>query len=206
MSINAIMATARDRLYIDDLDIQRGETKRLELLLRNDTIYSAFQTDIYLPDGLEIVLDGDEYIIDLTERADRNHTVASSEQADGAVRIFVASQSLLTFSGDTGAVAVIEVKAIADVKGEIRLSNSMTIEPNSIKHVLEDCVAKVNGNSGKVTGDVTGDGQVDIADVNAIINIMLGKAQAVAAADVTGDGQVDIADVNVVINIMLGKQ
>ena len=60
-----------------------------------------------------------------------------------------------------------------------------------------------------VTGDVTGDGVVDIADVNAVINVMLGKVatsdELLAASDVTGDGQVDIADVNAVINIMLGK-
>ena len=54
-------------------------------------------------------------------------------------------------------------------------------------------------------GDVTGDGNVDIADVNAVINIMLGKAAPTAGGDVTGDGSVDIADVNAVINIMLGK-
>ena len=60
------------------------------------------------------------------------------------------------------------------------------------------------------TGDVTGDGQVDIADVNAVINVMLGKGNLTPdpspGCDVTGDGQVDIADVNAVINIMLGKQ
>lgn len=56
-----------------------------------------------------------------------------------------------------------------------------------------------------VVGDVTGDGVVDIADVNAVINIMLGKMPKVDAADVTGDNAVDIADVNAVINIMLGK-
>lgn len=55
------------------------------------------------------------------------------------------------------------------------------------------------------TGDVTGDNRVDIADVNAVINMMLGKAESAPAADVTGDGKVDIADVNAVINIMLGK-
>ena len=54
-------------------------------------------------------------------------------------------------------------------------------------------------------GDVTSDGNVDIADVNAVINIMLGKAAPTAGGDVTGDGSVDIADVNAVINIMLGK-
>ncbi len=54
-------------------------------------------------------------------------------------------------------------------------------------------------------GDVTGNGNIDIADVNAVINIMLGKAAPTAGGDVTGDGSVDIADVNAVINIMLGK-
>lgn len=56
-----------------------------------------------------------------------------------------------------------------------------------------------------VAGDVNGDGKVDIADVNAIINMMLGKATQTLAGDVTGDGNVDIADVNAAINIMLGK-
>ena len=54
-------------------------------------------------------------------------------------------------------------------------------------------------------GDVTNDGQVDVADVNTIINMMLGKSEKLSSADVTGDGQVDVADVNTVINIMLGK-
>jgi hypothetical protein len=56
-----------------------------------------------------------------------------------------------------------------------------------------------------VTGDVNGDGEVDISDVNAVINIMLGKAESLPAADVNADGSVDISDVNAVINIMLGK-
>ncbi len=57
----------------------------------------------------------------------------------------------------------------------------------------------------QVQGDLTGEGSVDIADVNAVINMMLGKTAQTAASDVTGDSKVDIADVNAVINIMLGK-
>ena len=56
-----------------------------------------------------------------------------------------------------------------------------------------------------VPGDLNGDGQVDISDVNAVINMMLGKVSPTAAGDVTGDGNVDISDVNAVINLMLGK-
>ena len=58
-------------------------------------------------------------------------------------------------------------------------------------------------------GDVTGDGVVDLFDVNAVINIMLGKAQASSfkgKADVNGDNDVDIADVSAIINLMLGKE
>ncbi len=54
-------------------------------------------------------------------------------------------------------------------------------------------------------GDMNGDGEVDIADVNAIINMMLNKAEVNPAADLTGDSEIDIADVNMVIDIMLNK-
>lgn len=59
-----------------------------------------------------------------------------------------------------------------------------------------------------VVGDVTGDGVVDIADVNAIIDIMLHKKQTSdfpGNANVDGQGGIDIGDVNAVINIMLHK-
>jgi hypothetical protein len=56
-----------------------------------------------------------------------------------------------------------------------------------------------------VTGDANGDGAVDISDVNAVINMMLGKSEMVLNCDVNGDGVIDISDVNAVINLMLGK-
>ena len=62
-----------------------------------------------------------------------------------------------------------------------------------------------NGSDLKV-GDVTGDGVVDVADVNAIINIILElktRDDYPGNADLTGEGVVDVADVNDVINIIL---
>ena len=56
-----------------------------------------------------------------------------------------------------------------------------------------------------VPGDANGDGSVDIADVNAAINMMLGKADVNLICDMNGDGAVDIADINAIINAMLGK-
>lgn len=54
-------------------------------------------------------------------------------------------------------------------------------------------------------GDVNGDGEVTIADVTALVNIILGKNDKKAIADVNGDGPVTIADVTALVNIILGK-
>ena len=52
------------------------------------------------------------------------------------------------------------------------------------------------------TGDVNDDGAVNIADINALINLIL-AGKTTAAGDVNGDGVVNIADINVVIGLIL---
>ena len=52
-------------------------------------------------------------------------------------------------------------------------------------------------------GDVNGDREVNIADVNAVIDIILSGNSSTTAADVNGDGEVNIADVNAIIDIIL---
>ncbi len=62
------------------------------------------------------------------------------------------------------------------------------------------------------SGDVNGDNQVSIADVTALVNIILGKDNSEPyqydhkAADVNNDGNTSIADVTALVNIILGKQ
>lgn len=60
-------------------------------------------------------------------------------------------------------------------------------------------------------GDVNNDGSVTIADVTALVNIILGNSANPAeegeenVADVNQDGSVTIADVTTLVNIILGK-
>ena len=55
-----------------------------------------------------------------------------------------------------------------------------------------------------VMGDVNGDGEVNIADINAVIDIILGgSGQPDTHADVNDDGEVNIADINVIIDRIL---
>lgn len=55
-------------------------------------------------------------------------------------------------------------------------------------------------------GDVNQDGEVNIADVNAVVNVILsggGKDEAFALSDVNDDGEVNIGDVNALIKLIL---
>lgn len=57
-------------------------------------------------------------------------------------------------------------------------------------------------------GDLNNDGVIDIADVNIVLNYMLGKSDPRATyeqCDLNEDGVIDITDVNIVLNLMLGK-
>lgn len=57
-----------------------------------------------------------------------------------------------------------------------------------------------------LAGDVNGDETVDVSDVNAVINIILGNATASdypGTADINGSGDIDVSDVNQLINIIL---
>ena len=55
-----------------------------------------------------------------------------------------------------------------------------------------------------IPGDVNGDGEVNIGDLNAVIALILSNNYT-AAGDVNNDGEVNIGDINAIINIILAK-
>ena len=57
---------------------------------------------------------------------------------------------------------------------------------------------------GRLQGDVNNDDEVNIADVNATVDIILSGNGDFHSADVNGDGEVTIADINAIIDIILG--
>ena len=53
-----------------------------------------------------------------------------------------------------------------------------------------------------ISGDVNGDSEVNIADVNTVIDLIL-SGNFGPLADVNGDGEVNIADINALIDIIV---
>lgn len=52
------------------------------------------------------------------------------------------------------------------------------------------------------TCDITGDGKVDVADVQTVINRLLAGA---SSCDLNGDGKFDVGDTQTIINVVLGQ-
>lgn len=208
----AVAASAADyRLWIDDFEIKAGETVEVSLNMDNLTAVTGFQTDIYLPEGLSIKIDEDDfYYIDLTSRATRGHTIDGSAMPDGAVRVIAYTTDLNPFKFNTGAVATVTLVASADFVGthaiEVRNTELAAADGNQFYPADETC--NVNKKPDTKLGDVNGDGDIDINDINIIINIILGIDSAEkydGRADADGNGEVDVIDANIIINKILDK-
>ena len=195
--IAALASSGKDRLYIESFNIAAGQTLQIPVLLLNDTAYSGLQTDLYLPEGLSLDMnDNDEYIIDLTSRRDKSHTVASRRLDDGAIRIYVTSVSTREFLGNSGAIMTLSITAASGFNGAAVIA---------LRNSVADEICEVNAG---MKFDVNGDGEINIADINVITDIILGGTVDELTrrrADVNGDGEINIADINTVTDAILSK-
>ena len=56
----------------------------------------------------------------------------------------------------------------------------------------------------KATGDINGDGEINVSDVTALINKILGSSTySDAVCDINGDGEINVSDVTALINMIL---
>ena len=206
MGIMALLANANDKLYIPDFNMVANETKQLSLILDNETIYSAFQADIYLPYELIPEYDDGDVVMNLTSRKG-DHSLSTNKLSSGAVRVFVTSMTSSTFSGNSGAIATFNVTANEKFNGKyyIRIKNVICVEEDGTKHLLEDTICSINPNQ-SIYGDVNGDGIVSSVDVTALYNYLLNNdSSSIVNGDQDGDGSITAGDIVIIYNILLGN-
>ena len=90
---------------------------------------------------------------------------------------------------------------------QFRISQTATRDKTTY---VDNFTLYYNGEEGgpitDIPGDVNGDGEINVADVNTLIDIILGGSadeDTLRRADVNGDKEINIADVNAVIDIIL---
>lgn len=130
-------------------------------------------------------------------------TVAVSAIADTGIY-----QSLTFIKTDGSKVyySTDDLKITYDDFAHAIIENNETIDTLDLTGI--DCMYFSNDNTNSLTGDVNGDGEINIADINAIINIILSDSceeDIENRADVNGDGEINIADINAIIEIILSS-
>lgn len=203
-----LCGTANDRFYIEDFTINPGETLTVSILLDNETAYTAFQCDLYLPDGLSVEQEDGDYIFDLTNRKGRDHIITSQIQAEGSIRVISYSPSIKAYSGNSGALVTFNMTASSDFEGpaSILLKNILFTTVPGIEVPFADETCTVTQTATSLRGDVDDDGLVNISDVTALIDYLLsGNASAIilSNADCDGDELVNISDVTSLIDFLL---
>lgn len=104
---------------------------------------------------------------------------------------------------DTKQMESFTTATLGDCEAYVRIAGTGGASPVTLDYLYDGPVDPVYPK-----GDVDGSGLVDVDDVNAVINIILGSKSVSdykGIADVDGSGLVDVDDVNVIINIILGS-
>lgn len=113
---------------------------------------------------------------------------------------------------DVGDVKKYSITLDGNAAGEVTQPEITLHNVASGKHVATVQAAYESGLSEVVTrnftialvGDVNADGRVDVSDVTALINRILGTASyKTTVCDVNGDGEVNVSDVTALINLLL---
>ncbi len=113
-----------------------------------------------------------------------------------------ALEETLTFvrtDGSTVAFSTSGLSITFDETAHAIITNEQTSATIDLADMDYMCFGEVVAH---ITGDVNGDSEVNIADVNAVIDLIL-SGNFGPLADVNGDGEVNIADINALIDIIL---
>ena len=190
MSLTAATATA-------------GKTVDVTLSMKNDRAIVSWATTLVLPEGFTFVsatATGNRY-------GDVAPEVTSKENEDGTVSLMCEPDAVMT--GKNGAVATITLGVDATVAAgvyKLALNGATLVDIADNTWTWTDVMETdlTVGEAQSVAGDVNGDGGIDIADVQSILNaIAAGETNNVA--DVNGDSSINIADIQAVLNIIAGE-
>lgn len=113
-----------------------------------------------------------------------------------------ALEETLTFvrtDGSTVAFSTSGLSITFDETAHAIITNEQTSATIDLADMDYMCFGEVVAH---ITGDVNGDSEVNIADVNAVIDFILADSFG-PLADVNGDGEVNIADINALIDIIV---
>ena len=188
-------------LSIDDIEVFHGDTIVIPIKMTNEASIISFQTDIFLPEGLELLQEDGEYIIDPSERMSRTHSIMSNAVSNGSIRVLCYSSNYKPFTGNSGDdLFYLTVKVADDAEGDytIQLKNTLLTNTEFADLPAPDVAANVNVKA-YLLGDANNNGEVSVTDVVVTAQYVLElnpQPFVFEAADVNLDNNISVADVS----------
>ena len=209
-------------VYMESTEVSAGSEETLSIKMKNTDGIQTLQFDLYLPDGVEVLTDEDDFeLIELsTERttARKMDQFSVQRMSNGAYRVLINSSRGYTFDGTDGEIATVQVG----------ISETMT--PGNYPVVFRDIVLVNTSSVGYETdyvkcslnipdykpGDVNNDTKVNAIDLNAITNYILERrdfpfsfnkkaANINGDKETNGDEKINAIDLNAVTNMILNQ-
>ena len=188
-----------------------GDTIVIPVTMENVDEITAFQTDIYLPAGFELLKSGNDYMVELSDRKGRDHVIMASNAPDGAVRVLSYSPTLKKFSGNDGELFYFAIKAPYD--GDSIVNYPIWLRKTLLTTTEEEEIGALEtlGNVNVyfyILGDVDHSGTITVTDVVFTAKYILFQNPepfVFEAADMNGDGKITITDVVKIANLILDQ-
>lgn len=208
-------STQADEVKVASISMMPGESKTLSVELENETTMIAFEFWMRLPEGVTIAKDEDgDYAVTKNSTRLGKHDLAVAQDDDGRYHFLCYSNPIKTIKGNSGELLSIELvcaENVAEGNYTGSIENVIFSDQDKNRIDLADCSFDVTIGTATIAGDVNNDTEISIADVTALVNIILGKDNEEPyqynhkAADVNGDKVISVADVTALVNIILGK-
>lgn len=185
--------------------------------LRNADEIIGFQCDVHLPYSCDIAKDENgRYVIALTDRAGKSHSVTSGVVTDGTeligygkvVRVVCISMTNAKIKGNDGVlfnIPVILDKISDDDEIKLAIDNIHLSKPGNVREDLP-WVQKYFSAIDYLPGDADDDGQVSVVDVTCSISHMIGQTPPrfnLGAVDFDKDEAILINDVTTLVDMVL---
>ena len=121
------------QLYIDPFEILAGETKEVSINFtqENETSYCAAQFDVYLPKGLELVMENNAYGVLNPNRTttSKPHVLRSSFYNNVCYRFMVFAMSGTQYiKGTSGELIKVKIRANGEVEGGTQICEIKNIK------------------------------------------------------------------------------
>lgn len=204
------LGARKSTIGIAEVRITKGSLADIVVELKNGkNEYNAFQFDIVLPEGVDLVKENRNYIYWLTDRYSKSGcSVMINELDEHTYRFALYSLNNVTITGKEGPILILRLKTTEEVGDEVLeglMDNIIFNGEGNISDYLDPVTFNVVTNTYPM-GDVDHSGTVTIADVVSLVNYIIGITPSpfyLENADMNTDRVTNISDVMSIVGIVV---